>query len=339
MSVSGDRTSTIKQGKADGSGIHPTEAARAEDEKKTKKQLMDELVALRQRINALEPQAVIELRETKRYLTRLIESSTEAIISTDKEGNVVLFSKGAEALLGYREQEVIGRRVTVLYGSESRAMDLMRETRKRGGSVSAFETVLLAKDGGSIPVLMSASVLCDEAGREVGMFGFATDLRRRKREEEELLEARDELEKRVEERTAELNAVRERLQYLLTVTPGIIYVNKASGDYACTFVSENVDQIMGFAAWEMLEDPNFWSARLHPEDSTRVLEELRPLMERGGGNLEYRFRHRNGSYIWIQDTFRVIHDGSGRPLEIVGSWADLLTASRRNRPWESASAS
>jgi adenylate cyclase len=336
MSVSSDRTGTIKQEKAGGSDLHPSVATCAEDEKKTKKQLMDELIGLRQRISTLEPfeaehkqaeqvslEANIELRETKRYLTRLIESSTEAIISTDKEGNVELFNKGAESLLGYRAEEVIGRRVTVLYGGEGRAKDLVRETSKRGGSVSGFETVLLAKDGGSIPVLMSASVLSDEAGREVGMVGFATDLRKRKREEEELQKARDELEKRVEERTTELKAARERLQYLLTVTPGIIYVNKASGDYACTFVSENVDQIMGFAGWEMLEDPNFWSARLHPEDSTRVLEELSPLIERGGGNLEYRFRHRNGTYIWIQDTFRVIHDDSGRPLELVGSWANI----------------
>ena len=323
MSVSGDRTSTFKQEKVGESGIRSAAAVSAEDEKKTKKQLIDELVILRQRVSTLEPQASVELRETKRYLTRLIESSTEAIFSSDKEGNVALFNKGAEALLGYREQEVIGRRVTVLYGSDARAMDLVRETQKRGGSVSGFETVLLAKDGNSIPVLMSASVICDEAGREVGMAGFATDLRKRKREEEELQKARDELEKRVEERTAELNEARERLQYLLTVTPGIIYVNKASGDYACTFVSENVDQIMGFAAWEMLENPNFWSERLHPEDATRVLEELGPLIERGEGTLEYRFRHRNGSYIWIQDTFRVIHDSSGRSLEIVGSWANI----------------
>jgi len=323
MSVSGNRTNTIKQEKVGEPRIRSAAAACSEDEKKTKKQLMDELVILRQRVAALEPQASIELRDTKRYLAHLIESSTEAIISTDKEGNVALFNKGAEALLGYGEQEVIGRCAAVLYGTDALAMDLVRETRKRGGSVSGFETALLAKDGDRIPVLMSASVLCDEAGGEVGMVGFATDLRKRKREEEELQKARDELEKRVEERTTELNEARERLQYLLTVTPGIIYVNKGSDDYACTFVSENVDQIMGFAAWEMLEDPDFWSERLHPEDSPRVLQELGPLIERGGGNLEYRFRHRNGSYIWIQDTFRVIHDGSGRPLEIVGSWANI----------------
>ena len=75
----------------------------------------------------------------------------------------------------------------------------------------------------------------------------------------------------------------------MTVTPGIIYTNQASGNYACTFVSENVDEIMGFAAWEMLDDPNFWSSCLHPEDRKRVFDEMFPLIERGGGTVEYRF--------------------------------------------------
>src|SRR5207253_5203774 len=208
--------------------------------------------------------ANFELQATKRHLTRLIESSPDAIISTDEKGNVVLFNEGAEVLLGYRAGEVTGRRATMLYGSEAGENEVVREMRKRGGSVSGFDCVLRAKDGGNIPVLISASVLFDDEGREVGTVGFATDLRERKKSEEVLQRARDELERRVEELTTELKAARERLRYLLTVTPGIIYTNKASGDYACTFVSENVDPIMGFSTWEMLEDPEFWSKRLHP---------------------------------------------------------------------------
>ncbi|HZY31914.1 MAG TPA: PAS domain S-box protein [Candidatus Methylomirabilis sp.] len=272
--------------------------------------------------------ANVELQETRQYLTRLIESSTDAIISTDKEGNVVLFNEGAEFLLGYRRKEVIGRRVTVLYESEERAKEVMREMRKRGGTVSGFETVLRAKDGTHIPVLISASILLDKEGQEAGTVGFNTDLRERKRAEEALQKAHDELEKRVEERTAELQQARERLQYLLTVTPGIIYTTQASGDFACTFVSQNVDPIMGFSPWEMLEDPKFWSKRLHPEDAKRVFDEMFPLIERGGGTVEYRFRHRRGHYVWIQDTFTVMRDAEGKPVEIVGSWADITDRKR-----------
>jgi PAS domain S-box-containing protein len=272
---------------------------------------------------ALEANA--ELQETKRYLTNLIDSSTDAIISTDKEGNVVLFNEGAQTLLGYRAEEVIGRRMAELYGSEEPAREVLREMRKRGGTVSAFESVLQAKDGSSIPVLISASFLFDEEGLEVGTVGFATDLRERKRSEEALQKAHDELEKRVNERTAELKTHRERLQYLMTVSSAVLYTNKASGDYACTFVSENVDSVMGYAPWEMLEDPEFWSSRLHPEDRKRVFDEMFPLIEQGGGTVEYRFRHRGGNYLWVQDTFKVIRDGAGRPLEIVGSWADITS--------------
>ena len=121
-------------------------------------------------------------------------SALNAIISTDKEGNVVLFNQGAETLLGYRPEEVSGRPVSVLYGGEVRANDVAGEVRKRGGAVSGFESALQTKDNRSIPVLISASALFDEEGREAGMVEFATAiLRERKREEETLQKARDEL--------------------------------------------------------------------------------------------------------------------------------------------------
>ena len=96
----------------------------------------------------------------------------------------------------------------MLYGSEAAAKEVLREMRKRGGTVSGFDSVVRAKDGSSIPVLISASMLHDEEGHEVGTVGFATDMRERKREQEALQQAYDELEKRVEERTTELNTAR-----------------------------------------------------------------------------------------------------------------------------------
>lgn len=265
----------------------------------------------------------VELQETKRSLSRLIESSPDAIISTGKDGNIVLLNEGAETLLGYRAEEVIGRQAPLLYHEETGANEVLREMRKRGGTVSGFESVLRAKDGSKIPVLISASVLLDEDGNEIGTVGFATDQRNRKREQEELERAYGELEKRIEERATELKETRGRLQYLLTVTPGIMYTNQVTGNYRCTFVSGNVEPIMGFSEWEMVEDPDFWVKRLHPDDAGRVFAQMAPLVERGGGTIEYRFRHRDGTYVWIQDTFKVVRDDTGQALEIVGSWADI----------------
>jgi PAS domain S-box-containing protein len=120
-----------------------------------------------------------------------------------------------------------------------------------------------------------------------------------------------------------LKAAHERLQHVLAVCPAIIYATEAAGEYACTFVSDNIEQILGYTQREMREDPDFWTTHIHPQDSRRVLAEVFRLIPEGGGNLEYRFRHRDGHYRWFQDSFKTVYDAGGQPLEIVGSWADI----------------
>ena len=127
------------------------------------------------------------------------------------------------------------------------------------------------------------------------------------------------LENEREAIATELTGARKRLQYLLAVSPAIIYTTHASGNYSCTFVSENLHPIMGYTAEEMTTDPKCWPDRLHPEDQLRVIGEMAPLIERGGGTVEYRFQHRDGRYVWIQDTFKVIHDEAGNAVELVGA--------------------
>lgn len=130
-----------------------------------------------------------------------------------------------------------------------------------------------------------------------------------------------------------LRDARQRLEYLLAVSPAIIYTTQVSGDYACTYVSENLYAIMGYSPQEMTTDPKCWPALLHPQDAPRVLDEMVPLLERGGGKSEYRFKHRDGRYVWIHDTFKVIHDEAGRPLELVGACGRTSPSESRPKKW------
>src|SRR4029078_8040461 len=100
------------------------------------------------------------------------------------------------------------------------------------------------------------------------------------------------------------------------------YTNSGDG-YACTFVSENLQAIMGYSPEEMTTDPKCWPERLHEDDAARVIAELPPLIEQGGGTVSYRFRHRDGHYIWIQDNFNVIGRDESSPGELIGAWADI----------------
>jgi PAS domain-containing protein len=60
--------------------------------------------------------------------------------------------------------------------------------------------------------------------------------------------------------------------------------------------------------------------------------EMQSLIKQGGGTTEYRLLNRDRNYIWIRDTFRVIRDDAGRPLELVGSWADIMFGPQKESP-------
>ncbi len=120
-----------------------------------------------------------------------------------------------------------------------------------------------------------------------------------------------------------LPAVEVRLQHMLAASPAIIYATEVSGDYKCIFVSDNVRSIIGYSSDEMTTDPKHWPTNIHPQDAARVIDMVTALVEREGGTVEYRFRHKDGHYIWIQDTFKVMRDEAGQATELVGAWADI----------------
>ena len=114
-----------------------------------------------------------------------------------------------------------------------------------------------------------------------------------------------------------------RLTQLLTASPAVIYSFKASGDFAPTFVSANIEALFGYAPREYLENANFWSERVHPEDLKRVESEIARQLKNGKHVLEYQFRRKDGSYCWVSDEQRVVRDEKGEPVEVIGSWSDI----------------
>ena len=118
-------------------------------------------------------------------------------------------------------------------------------------------------------------------------------------------------------------ASQESLARLLSASPAVIYSFKASGDFAPTFISDNIIDLFGYAPAEYLADPSFWRDRVHPDDLVRVEEAVAKFFHNGVQAVEYRFRRKDGSYCWVNDEQRLIRSGKGKPLEIVGSWSDI----------------
>src|ERR1700736_256117 len=118
-------------------------------------------------------------------------------------------------------------------------------------------------------------------------------------------------------------AAQQRLARLLHSSPAVIYSFKASGDFAPTFVSDNIAAVFGYAPAEYLENPSFWRDRVHPDDLAHVEEAISKFFQNGVHSVEYRFRRKDGSYCWVNDEQHLIRSDNGKPIEIVGSWSDI----------------
>ncbi|HEX3766625.1 MAG TPA: PAS domain S-box protein [Kofleriaceae bacterium] len=138
-----------------------------------------------------------ELRSTKEFLERLIDSAVDAIIAADLKGNIILFNQGAERLFGYRARDMIGKvPVWQLYedGGARQIMRMLRSTSYGGvGRLEQTRREVRIAGGEVVPVSMTASTLY-ERDREVATVGILTDLRERIRMEQRLLDAQQKLQ-------------------------------------------------------------------------------------------------------------------------------------------------
>ena len=148
-----------------------------------------------------------------RRLAAIVASSSDAIVSTSLDGTITTWNQGAEAIFGYRPDEVIGRPIFLLAvpGREDE-MPLMLDRVRRGERIEHYETMRQSKDGRQIAVSLTISPICDINGWIVGASKIARDITSRKCAEAELLQLTETLEQRVAERTAELEQANQRLR-------------------------------------------------------------------------------------------------------------------------------
>jgi len=131
-----------------------------------------------------------ELKEANDFLMNLIDSSVDGIIVTNMKGDILLFNKGGENLLGYKSEEVVGKmHIRNIYqpGVAKEVMNKLKSPDYGGiGKLTSFPIVHRRKDGELIEGDLSASLIYDEKGNEIASVGIFKDLRERLRIEREL---------------------------------------------------------------------------------------------------------------------------------------------------------
>jgi PAS domain S-box-containing protein len=132
-----------------------------------------------------------ELVKTKDSLQRVIDASSDAIVSADMRGRVVLFNRAAERLYGRMASDVLGSDVRALY-NDGTAVRIMRLIREGGGRIDGLQTEILDANRSPIPVSFSGA-LVHEGDTPVASVGIFTDLREKMRMERRLQQAQEQL--------------------------------------------------------------------------------------------------------------------------------------------------
>jgi PAS domain S-box-containing protein len=115
------------------------------------------------------------------YFQKLVESSPDIIIAVNRSGTIIFYNDGARQNLGFTQEEMLGKDVLEIYSSREEAQKVMAAMRRgeggEPGKLRNFETMFKTKRGERIPVAISASIIHDTGGGELGSIGFAKDIR------------------------------------------------------------------------------------------------------------------------------------------------------------------
>ena len=117
-----------------------------------------------------------------------------------------------------------------------------------------------------------------------------------------------------------------RYQLLVERLPIIVYVSPADNILHTTYVSPQIQTILGYSPEECLADPEFWQTRLHPNDHEGVLHTMAESARTGEpSSMEYRMIARNGNVVWFHDQSVLLRDDKGQPLYWQGIMVDIST--------------
>ncbi|HTX71507.1 MAG TPA: PAS domain S-box protein, partial [Rectinemataceae bacterium] len=151
---------------------------------------------LAESVRRLQAQASIRdaAEETHSRLGAIVQSSDDAIISKNLQGQIMSWNAAATRIFGYSEEEAIGRSITIIIPDDRLAEEAnVLAAIRRGDSVDHFETIRIRKDATLIPISLTVSPVRNFTGEIIGASKIARDISARKAAEEErtLLLARE----------------------------------------------------------------------------------------------------------------------------------------------------
>ena len=250
-------------------------------------------------------------RQTSRLLETVIGASPIAIIVVGYQPPLVRsWNAAAEALFGWRADEVLGKRVPFVPADREAERRELRETLLLGHSLPDRRTQRLRKDGSLVDVRLSAAPLRDDAGTIVGVLLMFADATQARREEDAL---------------ARLRAGQARVR-VATEAGGLgVWLWDMASD-SVVWENDRPYEILGLARGsERVNAARFLAEFVHPADAPSFRAAIAP-MASGAGSLRWQGRIRrasDGALRWVEFTARMERPDDPASKVVLGTVADI----------------
>jgi PAS domain S-box-containing protein len=244
--------------------------------------------------------------EQDRFLAAITANMTDSIVVTDASFRITYLNKKAEELYGYTLAELMGQ-TPDLFNAEPLAEEIQRElyATVASGRVFAAESLNRRRDGSTFICEYRVVPLVDDAGVTYAYVGIQRDISARRRAEDALRRSREQFEL----------AVRG-------TNDGIWDWDLRDNSL---FLSAKWKEQLGYTDDEL---PNIFATfedNLHPDDKPRIMGFVDRYLkgEVQQYSLEFRMRHKDGSYRWILARGEAVRDDDGIPYRMAGSHTDI----------------
>ena len=250
-------------------------------------------------------QAEEALKASEEKYRRLVEDINDGYVVIREDGRVVFANRGCAEIFGYTLGEIIGEPFERFLAAEraKEALELRERVVDTGTAPERHETAVVNKEGVSVPVEAGLKLIQHEGKPAVS--AIIRDITERKRGEEEIRKARDELEERVKERTGELEEAYDLLsqseeRYRAIVEHAGVGVAVYDVDNNVLLWNEEAERMTGFREEEVVDRK---LREIVPDD---LLEEARWLLREA----------KEKGFIESYETERMRKDGTRFPMEL-----------------------
>ena len=248
--------------------------------------------------------ALTERNQAQDRFRSAIEFAASGVAMVSPDGRVLMANPALCDMLGYSAQDIVGIAYAELVHPEEREQSLKTIARMVAGELQQIQTRkrFLARGGQTIWVLITVTLLRDEAGQPLHFIGHIQNIEQFKEIEDAL--AQSEARFRSLADTAPIGI------YQLDLFGSALYANARWSEMS----GYSFEQSQGLA----------WLQSLHPDDREQAIEHFRSARtaKRGTG-FEFRFVRPDGNIVWCMTRISPMFDRAGELRGYVGSNEDI----------------